>query len=145
MRNINKVILVGNISRDPQMKEVGEGQPVCTFGVATHRYFTTKAGEKKSMTEFHNIVAWGVLATRCMETLKKGKLVYIEGYLKTRSFDIAEGKKSFRTEVVGYNMIILSKRDAVPGQEGEEHMEPEDHASSMGEVPDEGASDDNLF
>jgi single-strand DNA-binding protein len=112
MRNINKVILVGNVSHDPQMKETTGGQPVTTFGVATHRYFTTKAGENKAVTEFHNVVTFGGIAKRCAETLKKGKLVYIEGYLKTRSFDLGEGKRSFRTEIVAYNMIILSKREA---------------------------------
>lgn len=111
MRNINKVILIGNVSHAPQTKETGNGQPVTTFGVATHRYFTTKSGENKAVTEFHNIVAWGSIAKRCAETLRKGKLVFIEGYLKTRAFDLGEGKKSYRTEVVAYNMIILSKRE----------------------------------
>lgn len=124
MRNVNKVILIGNISHDPQIKETAGGQPVTTFGVATHRYFTTKSGENKSVTEFHNIVAWGGIAKRCADTLKKGKLVYIEGYLKTRAFDLGEGKRSFRTEVVAYNMIILSKREfekAMSGTAGEEN------------------------
>lgn len=113
MRNINQVVLVGNVSHDPQTKETANEQSVTTFGVATHRYFTTKEGEAKSITEFHNVVTWGGIAHRCAETLQKGKLVYIEGYLKTRSFDVGDGKKSFRTEVVAFNMIILSKREAM--------------------------------
>jgi len=121
MRNINKVILVGNVSHDPQTKETTGGQPVTTFGVATHRYFTTKAGENKAVTEFHNVVTFGGIAKRCAETLKKGKLVYIEGYLKTRSFDLGEGKRSFRTEIVAYNMIILSKREAALMEADQEH------------------------
>ncbi len=147
MRNINKVILVGNISRDPIGKEVGDGQPVTTFGIATHRYFTTKSGEKKSMTEFHNVVTWGALAHRCNETLRKGKLVYIEGYLKTRAFDIAEGKKSFRTEIVAYNMIILSKRDdgMSPGGEHEELLPDEPPAIEEALHDQTPPDDDNTF
>lgn len=111
MRNVNKVILLGNVSRDPVKKTTQNGQTLTMFGLATHRYFKTQDGETKSVTEFHNIVAWGELGNRCYEDVKKGKLMYIEGYLKTRAFDVAEDKKSFRTEIVMYNMIILSKQD----------------------------------
>jgi single-strand DNA-binding protein len=141
MRNINKVILVGNVCRDPQMKEVGEGQPVTTFGIATSRVFTTKAGEKKAITEFHSIVTWGPLAQRCVETLKKGKLVYIEGYLKTHAFETPDGKKNFRTEVVGYNMIILSKKANIL----EPEMKGEENTGNVEESMETGMEDDNTF
>lgn len=151
MRNINKVILVGNISRDPQTKDLPSGQPITTFGIATHRYFTTKSGEKKAVTEFHNVVTWGMLAKRCEETLRKGKLVYVEGYLKTRSFDLGENKRSFRTEIVAYNLIILSKKEELEG--GDEFSPIEEHHSDeelpgIEEVLDDVSSleeDNNTF
>ncbi len=164
MRNINKVILVGNVSRDPQSKTVGQGDDVTvtTFGVATHRYFTTKSGEKKSVTEFHNVVTWGPLAKRCADILSKGKLVYIEGYLKTQAFDLEGGQKSYRTEIVAHNMIILSKKEDAPnfgedndseetlaGEEVLENTSPEspEKTSKKEEVKAEDSlsEDDNTF
>lgn len=117
MKSVNKVILIGNVTRDPQMKETGSGQPVVTFGLATNREWTTKTSERKSLAEYHNIAAWGNLAEICHNFLKKGKLIYVEGYLKTRSWDSPEGVKMFRTEIVIQDMIMLNKR------EGEEDID----------------------
>lgn len=144
MRNVNKVILIGNVSNMPRMKDTGGGQGVTTFGVATHRYFTTRLGENKSVTEFHNIVTWGTLAKRCNEILRKGKLVYIEGYLKTRAFELEDGKKSFRTEIVAFNMIVLSKREAA---EMTENGPAEDNTNYESEEAPaiEEVLDDNTF
>jgi len=110
MKSVNKVILVGNVTRDPQIKETSSGQPVVTFGLATNREWTTKTSEKRSLAEYHNIAVWGKLAEICQKYLKKGKLIYVEGYLKTRSWDSPEGVKMFRTEVVVQDMIMLNKR-----------------------------------
>ncbi|PIV90255.1 single-stranded DNA-binding protein [Candidatus Gracilibacteria bacterium CG17_big_fil_post_rev_8_21_14_2_50_48_13] len=110
MRSVNKVILVGNLTRDPVLKSTENGQPVCTFGIATNREWRTRTGEKKSLPEFHNIVAWSKLADKCFKYLKKGKLVFVEGYLKTRVFDNDNGSKSFRTEIVIYDMIMLDRK-----------------------------------
>lgn len=109
MRSINKVLLIGNLTRDPELKNTPQGQPIVTFGIATNREWVTSDKEKKSLAEFHNIVAWGKLAEICNQFLKKGRLIYIEGYLKTRSWDNENGTKSFRTEVVASDMIILDK------------------------------------
>jgi single-strand DNA-binding protein len=109
MRSVNKVILIGNLTRDPELKNTPNGQPIVTFGIATNREWVTSEKEKKSLAEFHNIVAWGKLAEICNQFLKKGKLVYIEGYLKTRSWDNENGTKSFRTEIVANDMIILDR------------------------------------
>jgi len=117
MRSVNKVILVGNLTRDPVLKSTENGQPVCTFGIATNREWRTRTGEKKSLPEFHNIVAWSKLAEKCFKYLKKGKLVFVEGYLKTRVFDNDNGSKSFRTEVVIYDMIMLDRKG---GSEGDD-------------------------
>ena len=115
MRSVNKVILVGNLTRDPELKQTTNGQSIVTFGLATNREWVV-GSEKKSLAEYHNIAAWGTLADICGKYLKKGKLVYVEGYLKTRSWDSPEGVKIFRTEVVATDMIMLDKR---PKQEGE--------------------------
>lgn len=111
MRSVNKVILIGNLTRDPDMKQTGNGQMIVTFGVATNREWVTQDGQKHSLAEFHNIVAWGRLAEICANYLKKGKLVYVEGYLKTRSWDSPEGVRIFKTEVVATDMIMLDKRE----------------------------------
>lgn len=110
MRSINKVILIGNITRDPEIKKTTSGQSIVTFGLATNREWVTSKGEKQSLAEYHNLVAWGKLAEICDQYLKKGKLIYVEGYLKTRSWDSPEGVKIFKTEVVIYDMIMLEKR-----------------------------------
>lgn len=110
MRSVNKVILVGNITRDPEIKKTTNGQSIVTFGLATNREWVTSKGEKQSLAEYHNLVAWGKLAEICDQYLKKGKLIYVEGYLKTRSWDSPEGVKIFKTEVVIYDMIMLEKR-----------------------------------
>ncbi len=110
MRSINKVILIGNLTRNPEMRETPNGQTVTTFGIATNREWITKNGEKKNSAEFHECVAWAHLAEICNNYIKKGRLVYIEGYLKTRSWDTPEGVKKFKTEVVVQDMIMLEKR-----------------------------------
>ena len=110
MRSVNKVILVGNLTRDPELKQTTGGQSIVTFGMATNREWMTGDNEKKSLAEYHNIAAWGTLAEICAKYLKKGKLVYVEGYLKTRSWDSPEGNKIFRTEIVSTDMIMLDKK-----------------------------------
>ncbi|PIR55325.1 single-stranded DNA-binding protein [Candidatus Peregrinibacteria bacterium CG10_big_fil_rev_8_21_14_0_10_36_19] len=110
MRSVNKVILIGNLTRDPELRQTPNGQSVTTFGIATNRQWTTKEGDGKSSAEFHECVAWARLAEICSEYLKKGNLVYVEGYLKTRSWDSPEGIKKFKTEIVVQDMIILEKR-----------------------------------
>ena len=110
MRTINKVIIIGNLTRNPEMKETTNGQQITTFGIATNREWTTSSADKKQSTEFHEVVAWAKLAEICNTYLKKGKLVYVEGYLKTRSWEDDNGEKRFRTEVVLHDMIMLDKR-----------------------------------
>jgi len=110
MRSINKVIIIGNLTRNPEIRQTPNGQTVTTFGLATNREWVTKEGEKKNSAEFHECVAWAHLAEICQKYLKKGKLVYIEGYLKTRSWDTPEGIKKFKTEIVVQDMIMLEKK-----------------------------------
>ncbi len=111
MKSVNKVILLGNVTRDPELKSTQNGQSVCTFGLATNRVWKDNNGEKQSLPEFHNLVAWGGLAEFVGQSVRKGKPLYIEGYLKTRSWDSADGHKSFRTEIVIENLVLLGPRD----------------------------------
>ncbi len=115
MRTVNKVILIGNLTRDPELKETQNGQKVVTFGVATNREWTTSTGDRQESAEFTECVAWSKLAEICDNLLSKGKLVYLEGYLKTRSWDQEDGTKRHRTEVVVEDMVILEKRQGPGG------------------------------
>ena len=127
MRSVNKVILVGNLTRDPELKQTTGGQSIVTFGIATNREWVTRSTEKKSLAEYHNIAAWGRLAEICTRYLKKGKLVYVEGYLKTRSWDSPEGVRIFKTEVVATDMIMLDKRPKDEGGDEEQYVPTDDN------------------
>ena len=135
MRSVNKVILIGNLTRDPELKQTPGGQNIVTFGMATNREWVTKDGRKNNLAEFHDVVAWANLAEICHKYLKKGKLVYVEGYLKTRSWDLPDGTKKFRTEIVVQDMIMLDKR---PGGESYGDIDSEDGEESTGDyMPEE--------
>ncbi|PIR53591.1 single-stranded DNA-binding protein [Candidatus Peregrinibacteria bacterium CG10_big_fil_rev_8_21_14_0_10_49_10] len=114
MKSLNRVTLLGNVTRDPEVKSTTSGQTVATFGLATNRVWKDAEGEKKSLPEYHNLVAWGGLAEFAGQYVHKGKPLYIEGYLKTRSWDGIEGKKIYRTEVVVENIILLGSKDDGP-------------------------------
>jgi len=110
-KSLNKVMLIGNLTRDPEMRYTPQGTAVCTFGVATNRSWNTDNGEKKEDVEFHNIVAWNKLAEICTQLLKKGRKVYVEGRLATRAWQGTDGAQKQRTEVVINDMVILDKRE----------------------------------
>jgi len=137
MRSINKVIIIGNVTRDPEIKQTTSGQPIATFGIATNRDWMTRNGERHTSSEFHEVVAWSKLADICSKYIRKGKLIYIEGYLKTRSWDTPEGVKKFRTEIVVNDLIMLDKR---ANGEGENHIPMTDNMNGdmdLGPMPDE--------
>ena len=105
--NVNKAIILGNVTRDPEVKNIPSGQTVASFGVATNRFWTDKeSGEKKQQVEFHNVVAWGRLAEIVQQFLKKGSLVYIEGRLQTRNWEDQQGDKKYRTEIIAERMQL---------------------------------------
>ena len=113
MRGLNKVMIIGRLGRDPEMRYTPSGRPVTTFSVATSRTWTTSEGERKVETEWFNIVAWGSLAEICKQYLTKGQVVYVEGRLQTRHWDDNEGNKHTSVEIVANEMIMLSeKREA---------------------------------
>src|SRR5215471_7382735 len=108
MKSVNKVILIGRLGRDPEMKYTGTGTPFCRFSIATDDSWTDKAsGERQERTEWHSIVVWNKLAEICNEYLRKGRLVYIEGALQTREWDDQEGNKRKTTEIVARDMVLL--------------------------------------
>jgi len=111
-RSLNKVILIGNLTRDPELRYTPQGTAVCTFGVATNRSWMTDGGEKREDTEFHRIVAWNKLAELCSQLLFKGRKVYIEGRLQTRSWVSQDGSQRQVTEIISEEMIILDNRQA---------------------------------
>lgn len=111
MKTVNTVTLLGNVTNDPEVKSLEGGQTVCTFGIATNRVWKDSAGERQSHAEFHNLVAWGKLADFCAQYVKKGKPLYVEGHLKTHSWENAQGAKMYRTEIVLDNLVLLGKKE----------------------------------
>lgn len=109
-RGLNKVMIIGRLGRDPEMRYTPSGRPVTTFTVATSRTWNTSEGERKVDTEWFNVVAWGNLAEICKQYLTKGQQVYVEGRLQSRSWDDAEGNKHTSVEIVANEMIMLSER-----------------------------------
>lgn len=110
MFSLNRAQIIGNLTRDPEMRYTPSGQAVVSFGVATNRRWTTAAGETQEDTQFHNIVAWRKLAEICHQILRKGNRVYVEGRLQTRQWDAPDGSKRQRTEVVMENFVALTPK-----------------------------------
>jgi single-strand DNA-binding protein len=136
-RSLNKVQLIGNLTRDPELRYTPQGTAVCTFGLATNRSWLTTSGEKKEETEFHRIVAWNKLAELCAQLLFKGRKVYIEGRLQTRRWTAPDGSQRQATEIVASDMMILDSKRA-PGEQGEKEVVPEE-PPEVPEVPPEEA------
>ncbi len=109
-RGLNKVMIIGRLGRDPEMRYTPSGRPVTSFSVATSRTWTSAEGERREETEWFNVVAWGNLAEICKTHLSKSQQVYIEGRLQTRGWEDETGKKHFRTELVANEMILLGDR-----------------------------------
>ena len=109
--DLNKVMLIGNITRDPELRTTPTGQSVASFGLATNRSWKDpNSGERKSVADFHNIVAWGKLAEICGQYLRKGSKVYVEGRIQTRSWQGQDGSKKYTTEIIMENMIMLDRK-----------------------------------
>ncbi|RME70768.1 MAG: single-stranded DNA-binding protein [Chloroflexi bacterium] len=109
-RGLNKVMVIGNMGRDPELRYTASGKPVASFSLAASRSWVAPDGERREETEWFNVVAWGNLAEICSKKLSKSQQVYIEGRLQTRSWEDENGQRHFRTEVVANEMIILGPR-----------------------------------
>jgi len=114
-RSLNKVQLIGNLTRDPELRYTPNGNAVCTFGIATNRYWTTESGEKREEVDFHKIVAWNKLAELCSQFLVKGRKVYVEGRLSTRNWTGQDGQQKSTTEVIIDDMILLDNKGGAQG------------------------------
>jgi single-strand DNA-binding protein len=119
-RGLNKVMIIGRLGRDPEMRYTPSGRPVTNFSVATDRTWTTTSGEQRTETEWFNVVAWGGLAEVCKQYLNKGKQVYIEGRLQTRKWEDSDGNQHTTTEIIAKEMIMLGgKKNQNVNQEEE--------------------------
>lgn len=135
MRGVNKVMLIGRLGKDPELRYTTNGQPVANFTLATTEVRGSKDTEKQEYTEWHRIVAWGKLAEICGEYLSKGKMVYVEGSLRTRSWDDKQGNKRWTTEIISQTMQILSPA-------GEKQTED---VKKDADIPDDFELEDDSF
>lgn len=133
--NLNKAMLIGNLTRDPELKTTPSGQQVATFAIATNLVWTDQSGQQQKKVEFHNIVAWRRLAEVCAKYLHKGSKVYAEGRLQTTDWVGQDGNKRYRTEIVLENMIMLDSK----GSNNSDFSQPEtNEAPAETEVIDDG-------
>ena len=114
MVSLNKVMIIGNVGTDPEMRFTPNGNPVTSFRVATNRVYTTPDGERRRETEWFTIVAWNKLAEQCNQFLTKGRLVYAEGRLHTRTWEGQDGQRRSRAEIVANRVVFLDRREAAP-------------------------------
>jgi single-strand DNA-binding protein len=140
--DLNRAMIIGNVTRDPELRTTATGQNVCSFGIATNQQWTDAQGQKQQRAEYHNIVAWGKLAEICGQYLGKGRKVYIEGRLQTREWETPDAQKRQRTEIVADNMILLDRKDmggasrpaAVPAAPTEPTVTPIDKSIGDNEI-----------
>lgn len=125
-RGLNKVMVIGNMGRDPEMRYTPSGKPVTSFSLASSRSWVAPDGERREETEWFNVVAWGGLAEICNQKLFKSQQVYVEGRLQTRSWEDDNGQRHFRTEIVASDMIILGPRDKHKFAGNGDHYHKED-------------------
>jgi single-strand DNA-binding protein len=147
--SVNKAILIGFVGNDPEVKYLDSGTPVANFRLATSENYTNKAGEKVSQTEWHNIVLWRGLAGIAEKYVKKGTQLYIEGRIRTRSWDDREGNKRFTTEIVADNMQLMGRKGDSGAENIPQHNNiPESQPSSKASdefVSENDAADDLPF
>jgi single-strand DNA-binding protein len=117
-RSVNKVILIGNLGQDPELRYTGSGTPVCNLRIATNESYKDQSGQLVEKTEWHSVVAWSRLAEICGEYLKKGSQVFIEGSLQTRSYDDRDGNTRYVTEIKAREMMMLGGRGSEGGYSG---------------------------
>lgn len=139
VRSLNKAMLIGNLTRDPEIRYTGSGVPVATFGIATNKSWKDASGETQESTQFHNIVAWNKMAEICKQLLAKGMKVYIEGEINTRSWEGDDGQTRYRTEVRVNDMILLDDK----GKNGAGRSDSD--SGSKKSVPDDGFGADDPF
>lgn len=133
MVSVNRVILIGNLGRDPDLRYTPSGQPVAKFPIATSERWKDRDGQPQQRTDWHNIVAWGRQAEVCKEYLKKGSPVYIEGRIQSRSYEDKDGNRKYITEIIANRMQMLGKKGEEPSEE--ETPEPETEEAEGDDIP----------
>ncbi len=146
MSSLNKVMLIGNLGRDPEVRFTPDGSPVASFSIATGETWTDKSGNRQERTEWHNIVAWNKLADLAKRYLSKGRQVYIEGRIRTREWDDRDGNKRRTTEIIATQMVLLGSRPQ--GAEGvaqaPQPIQRDAPAGMEQGVGDTGITDDDI-
>ena len=122
MLSLNKVMIIGNVGSDPEMRFTPNGNPVTSFRVATNRVYTTAEGERKQETEWFTVVAWNRLAEHCNQFLTKGRPVYAEGRIHTRTWETQDGQKHSRPEIIAGRVIFLDRQASAPPEEKDEEV-----------------------
>lgn len=140
--NLNKAMLIGNLTREPEVRTTPSGQNVASFGIATNLVWTDQSGQQQKKTEFHNIVAWRKLADICARYLHKGSKVYVEGRLQTSDWTGQDGVKRYRTEIVAENMIMLDSKGA--GMGGAQPSNQSGPKEPVIEIPEEPLEDEEI-
>ncbi|NTW22521.1 single-stranded DNA-binding protein [Candidatus Falkowbacteria bacterium] len=142
--NLNKAMIIGNLTRDPEVRNTPSGQMVATFSVATSQVWNDQSGQKQEKVEYHNIVVWRRLAEICSQYLRKGSKVYVEGRLQTREWTGQDGVKRYRTEIIGENMIMLDRAGSGSASTGnnfpsyaEQHSAPSEPVIDINSGADE--------
>ncbi len=133
--DLNRVMIIGRLTRDPELRNTPTGKAVATISLATNRMWIDAAGQKQKQTEFHNVVLWAKLAEIANQYLRKGGKVYMEGRLQTREWTGQDGIKRYRTEIIGENMIMLDSRPA--GAAGTSFAGSSNEPASMVDAPQE--------
>ncbi len=131
--SLNKVMIIGNLGRDPEMRYTPSGVPTTSFSVATSRRWNTPEGEQREETEWFNVVTWRKLAEMCSQYLQKGRKVYVEGRLRTRAWDGQDGQKHYRTELIALEVQFLDSRPGAP--KGDEESPAEEGDLGADEIP----------
>jgi len=135
--DLNKAMIIGRLTRDPETKTIPSGQAVTTFSVATNFTWTDQSGQKQERVEYHNVVAWRKLAEIMGKFLKKGSRIYLDGRLQTRSWEDQTGQKKYRTEITADNMIMLDRPNTIQSEEQpttEKEASPPKDSSSEEEI-----------
>lgn len=143
--NLNKAMIIGNLTRDPELRNTGNGQSVVSFSVATNLVWTDQSGQQQKKVEFHNVIAWRKLAEICSKYLHKGSKVYIEGRLQTSDWAGQDGTKRYKTEIVVENMIMLdNKGDNTSYNNTPTGNTSNNKAEEVIQVPDESIDDEEI-
>lgn len=141
---INKAFIFGNLTRDPELRALPSGMNVCSFGVATNRIYRDRDGKKQEQTDFHNIVVFGRQADTVAQYLKKGRSVFVEGRIQTRSWEGKDGEKKYRTEIVADRVQFGPSQGGTHSKQAEEAPEEISGSSSGIEYPKDDINPDDI-